>query len=489
MTGIKEKASIGFFWSLLDNSLIQIINLVVGVVLARLLSPAEFGIIGMITVFIAISETIVDSGLSQALIRKKDCRDIDYNTVFIANLLMGVALYAILFVSANAISVFYKRAELSLLTRVMAFNLIINSFGIVETAKLTKNIEFKLQTKISIVSEVSSGILSVLLAALGFSYWSLAIKTLVRNLVRVVQLHYYSGWRPKLQFSFGTLKWSFNFGSKLLLSELINTGFRNLYYLVIGKFFSAQELGLYTKANRFSNLASANFERVVQRVSYPVLVKVSSDVKVLKEGYKRLMSLSFFVSILFTAILMVNSKEIILLTIGEKWSEAIPFMQMLCLANMPYIVQALNGNIFKTRDRTDLMLKSQIYLRILMIPVVVIGVLYGIKTLLIGLTIHSLASYLVVANMSGKLIEYSIKEQLKDLLPIALYIGVAVSISVLLTGIMGGGNLVVTLLFKTIMIICFTVFIGEILSRPEYRYSKDLVVSLLIKAFGRSKQG
>ena len=234
---LKTKTISGLKWSFTDSIVNQIIHFVIGLILARLLSPSEYGIIGMAMVFISVSESIVQCGLGQALIRKPNCTEADYNTMFYTNIALGLVTFSILYFSAGAIARFYHNTELILLTKVMAVNLIINSFGMVETAILTKRIDFKKQTKISVISSTTSGIVGIGLAFLGFGYWSLAIKTLTQNLVRVILLYTLSKFRAKLMYSIDSFKELFGFGIKLLIAGLINNVYKNIYQLVIGKYF------------------------------------------------------------------------------------------------------------------------------------------------------------------------------------------------------------------------------------------------------------
>jgi len=242
MISLKEKAIHGVSWSAIDNVASSGISFLIGIVLARILSPAEFGILGMITVFIAVSNSIVDSGFSNALIRKNDAKDIDYNTVFYFNLLLGCFLYLILFFSAPIISVFFNEPILISVTRVMGTVLIINAFSIIQRTLLVKKVDFKTQTKISFIASITSGIVGIGMALEGMGVWSLVGQQVSRQLLNTIFLWVYSTWRPVLEFSKQSFKELFGFGSKLLVSGLIDTIYKNIYYLIIGKFYTAAQL-------------------------------------------------------------------------------------------------------------------------------------------------------------------------------------------------------------------------------------------------------
>ncbi len=263
---LKKKTISGLFWSFSDLIANQGIRFIIQIVLARLLLPEDFGIIGMITVFIAVSQSIIDSGFSNALIREKDSTQEDYSTVFYFNLFMSIALYIVLFFSANAISVFFKAPKLISILRVLLLVLIINSFGLIQRTILIKNIDFKTQTKISVISSIISGIVAIFLAYLGFGVWSLVIQTLLMQFIQSLLLSFSNKWLPSLVFSMDSFKRLFGFGWKLLVSGLINTLYNNLYYLIIGKAFSASDLGYYTNAQKLRDTVSQSISTSVQKL-------------------------------------------------------------------------------------------------------------------------------------------------------------------------------------------------------------------------------
>jgi teichuronic acid exporter len=277
MKGLREKAIKGVSWSFVDNIANAGITFIVGIILARILSPAEFGLIGMITIFIAVSNSIVDSGFSSALIRKVEPKDVDYNTVFYFNLCLGIGLYLILFYSAPAISRFFKEPSLISITRVMGTILIINAFGIVQRSLLVKEVDFKTQTNISLIASIISGIVGITMALKGFGVWSLVAQQILRQLLNSIFLWVFNKWRPALEFSKDSFQELFGFGSKLLISGLMDTIYNNIYFLIIGKYYSAVQLGQYTRAEQFNSIFSSNLTSLVQRVSYPVLCSIQDD--------------------------------------------------------------------------------------------------------------------------------------------------------------------------------------------------------------------
>ena len=409
-----------------------------GIILARILSPAEFGLVGMITIFIAISQSFVDSGFQQALIRKKDADNTDFSTVFYFNLAVGVFFYVILYLSAGFISRFYEEEQLRNIVRVFGLVIVINSLAIIQRVRLTKSINFKLQTKISIAGSVTSGAIGIYMAYTGFGVWSLVWRTVINQVLQTSLLWIFSKWRPVLIFSTNAFRNMFSFGSRLLIIGLLDTLFNNIYLLVIGKYFSATDLGYYTRADQFSKLPSQNITNVIKKVSYPVMATIQDNDKKLKEGYKKLIINTMYLSFMLMLPLAALAKSLIITMIGEKWIPSVIYLQLLCFVGVFYPLQALNLNILNVKGRSDLFLNLAVIGKILAIPVIIIGIITGIKFLIIGMIFFSFIAYFINSYYSGKLINYSIKEQISDIAPsfvLALFISILVFIPSLLFNI------------------------------------------------------
>lgn len=477
---LKQKTISGLTWSFIDNFFNLGFQFIIGIILARLLSPAEFGLIGMIVVFISVSQFLIDGGFSNSLVRKNDCTQTDYSTVFYFNLFTSLVLYLILFFLAKPISSFFKEPELFLIIRVIGFSLIIHGLGIIQRTILVKNIEFMLQTKISIISSVLSGILCIYMAYNGFGVWSLVWKTLAASFISTLLIWVWNRWSPVLIFNYRIFKEHFLFGYKLLLTSLINLIYQNIYYVIIGKFFSASELGYYTKAERFSNLPSSNITGVIQRVSFPVLSQMRDEPQKLKENYKMLIKSSMFITFVLMIGLAAIAKPLIVTLIGVKWSTSILYLQLLCFSAMLYPLQAFNLNIMMVMGRTDLSLKLEIINKLLVIPVILATISFGITAMLAGLIVISIVVYLINGYYSGKLIDYSLKEQVLDILPsfsIAIVIG---SILFLETFILNF-SLQVILLLQIFSGTVILIIISELFIFQPYLEIKGIVISRLIK--------
>ncbi len=477
---LKEQTISGIIWSFADNSLTQIITFVVGIILARILSPAEFGLVGMIGIFIAVGQAFVDSGFNQALIRKLNCTDSDYSTVFYFNIAVSVIFYLILFFSAGAIADFFNEQKLVEILRVVSLSILLNAFGLVQETQLTKEIKIKVQTKISFTANITSGIVAVALAYTGFGVWSLVFRNLINIFIKNLLLWKFNNWKPSLVFSIKSFKELYAFGSKLFLSGLINRIFENIYYFVIGKYFSAEQLGFYTRADTFAKLPSSNINGVVQRISYPVLVKLQNDDAALKNALKKLIKSTMLLTMFFMIMMAASAESLIITLIGEKWYQSVFYLQLLCFSLILFPLQSLNLNMLNVKGRSDLFLKLEIIKKILVVPVILIGIFYGIKVMLLVMIINSFISYYLNSYYNKMLINYSMYEQLKDLFPTIIVISISGTVVFTLGQILNINHLIL-LIIQSISGIILVVFLSEMLIlAPDFEI-KAILFDKLIK--------
>lgn len=427
--GIRNKAIKGVGWSFADNILNQGVTFLVGLVLARLLSPEEYGLIGIIAIFIAVFNSIVDSGFSNALIRKNDAGDADYNTVFITNMVMSVLLFCVMFFGAPVIASFFNRPQLIPLTKVMASVVIINAFAIIQRTILVKKVDFKTQTKVSAIASVASGVVGIGMASGGLGVWSLVGQQLSRQFLNSLFLWVFAKWYPKLHFSLKSFKELFNFGWKLMVSGLIDTVWREIYQVVIGKFYSPATLGQYTRAHQFGSIFSTNLTAVVQRVSYPVLSEIQDDVPKLKNAYKKVIKVTMLITFCCMLGLAAIAEPMIVSLIGDQWLPAVPFLQILCFSMMLYPLHAINLNMLQVQGRSDLFLRLEIIKKIIAVVPLLLGIFVNIYLMLFGSVITGFIAYYLNAFYSGKFLNYSILEQVRDIIPsfiIAMIMAVSV---------------------------------------------------------------
>lgn len=421
-SNLKGKTISGLIWSFVELVAKDGTQFLIQVVLARLLLPEHFGLIGMILVFIAISNSIIDSGFSQALIREKNASQTDYSTIFYFNILISFIIYIILYVLAPTISRFFSEPELVLILRVLSISIIINSFALIPRTMLVKDINFKLQMKINISASISSGVISVCLALSGLGVWSLVFRTLSMNIIQTILLLITKRWKPSLVFSRNSFRRLFGFGWKLLVSGLIDTVFKNIYSLIIGKQYTSSQLGYYTNASKLSDTVVQTITLAIQKVTYPVLSNIQDNEEKLRYSYRKLIKLTAFM--LFPVIIGLASigDFVVNIIFGDKWLPMVGYFQLLCFAAMFYPIHVINLNILKVKGKSDTFLFITIQKKIILFVLILFAVWSKVGILgLIGVAIiDSFISLFINAYYSGKEIEYSARRQLLDLLPIFL---------------------------------------------------------------------
>ena len=474
---LKNKTVKGVGWSFIDNLSSSGITFLVGLVLARLLTPSEYGIMAILTIFIAVSNSIVDSGFSNALIRKTDARRVDYNTVFLFNLLVSGFLYVVLFLAAPAISRFFKEPLLVEVMRVIGWVLVINALAIIPRTLFVKEVNFKTQTKVSLIASISSGVIGIGMALAGLGVWSLVGQQLSRQLLNTLFLWIYCTWRPAWEFSMQSFKELFGFGSKILLSGLLNTIFNEIYSLVIGRCYTSAQLGQYTRANQFNQIFSSNLTTVIQRVSYPVLSSIQDEPERLREAYRKVIKSTMLISFACMLGLASVARPLIIILIGEKWLPAVGFLQIICFSGMLYPLHAINLNILQVKGRSDLFLRLEIIKKIIAVGPLVLGVLFSIEYMLWGSVCTSLIAYFLNSYYSADLIDYPTKEQIKDILPTFLVSFVTAAAMWSLTLLSLSNWLLLPL--QCLLGIALAVFIYECLHLPEYVEVKQLAFSIL----------
>lgn len=417
MSELKKKTAKGMLWSAVERFSTQGVQFLFGIVLARLLTPSDYGVIAMLTIFIAISQTFIDSGFGNAVIRKIDRTEKDMATVFFFNLFMSCACYVVIFFAAPFIASFYAMPELSLILRVLALRLIIQSFSTIQTINLTIRLDFKKQAKISLSAAILSGCVGIFFAYRGCGVWSLVYQSLFSTTLCSILYWVVVRWRPQSFFSKDSFRYLFGYGSKILASGLLDTLYRNVYPLVIGKFYTAAELGGYSKAQHFAQFPSSNVTGILQRVSFPVLSSLQKEPERLRKGYLKFIDFSTLLIFPLMMGLMALSKPLVLLLLTDKWSSMILFLQLLCLAGMWYPVHAINLNLLQVLGRSDLFLRLEIIKKILGIFILCVTLPLGLVAMCIGQIASTWICLFINTYYSGKFIQAGFSVQMKFLLP------------------------------------------------------------------------
>lgn len=479
---LKNKTIKGVGWSAADALLGQGVTFIVGLVLARLLSPDEYGLIGICLIFTTVLNGIVDSGFSNALIRKKEVTDEDYNTMFTTNMAISIVLYVLLFISAPLVSDFFHRIELTALVRVTGLILFLNALSITQVTILTKNIDFKTKTKASLVSAIISGVIGIAMAFMGYGVWSLVAQQLSKQLLYTLCLWVLNKWWPKFTFYNDSFKYMWGFGWKLLASGILNNVWNQLYQVVIGRCYTSSTLGHYTRANECASIFSSNLTTIIQRVTFPVLSELQDDKKKLLISYRKLIKVSMFVTVICMFALGAMAEPMIYSLIGPQWHQAATFLPFICITMSLYPLHAINLNMLQVQGRSDLFLYLEIVKKIITLIPIFIGAFVGVYWMLCASIFTGFIAFLLNSWFTGKFLNYSSWQQLKDVLPsylIALFIGFIVY---LLKFLPLCYNLIFPLQILSTLIVGWIV--NRIINLEEYCEIKNIVLTV-IKKYGK----
>lgn len=424
MEDLKQKTVKSVVWSAVERFGSQGIQLVMSLIIARLLLPEEYGLVAMLTIFIAIAQTFVDSGFGSALIQKQNRTETDYSTAFYFNFVIAVAVYLILFFGAPSIAEFYhkkgqvdNRELLTLIARIYGLSLIINSLSLVQRAKLAILLDFKKLAIASTIAVFLSGLIGVFMAYHGYGVWALVAQTLINNLVSTLLLWSLSHWHPLLVFSKESFKSLFSFGSKLLASSLLSTVYTNLYTLVIGKFYSEKALGSFFQANNLTTFTSNNISAVIIRAIYPIQCSMQDDDEQLKYYFMKYLKLSCYVIFPITVGVCALAEPLVVVVLKTQWIPAIPYIQILSIAYMWMPVMMMNSNILNVKGRSDYFLKAEVIKKIVAILILVATIPFGITIMCWGLVLYSFADMLTITIYTKKLMDLRFLNQFKALIP------------------------------------------------------------------------
>ncbi len=416
----RQKTVTGIFWYFLQQFSYFGIQGATTLILAWFLVPEDFGLMAMVTIFFSLGVTLMDSGISQAIIRKKEVEQIDYSTAFFTNLGLGILAYALLFAAAPSIANFYNEPALSSIVRVAGLVVVINSFQLIQIADLTRKMEFRVQFRVTLPTSLLSGIVAVALAGLGFGVWSLVAQMVIASLAVTALYWITNSWRPTLEFSKESFHEMFGFGSKLFLSGLISTAYSNIYIVAIGKIFTALEAGYFFFVQQIAALVVTLLSGVVQHVTYPALATHQDDDATLKESFRNIIQTVVYVLFPGLISLIVLAEPLFRIVLKSEWLPAIPYLQLVCISSLMYPLHAINLNVLKVKGRSDLFLYLEVFKTVLGLGILFISLPYGVIGILIGLIVSSVLSFVPNAFFTKSLIGYTIPEQVRDVVPIFL---------------------------------------------------------------------
>ncbi|MGL5893049.1 MAG: lipopolysaccharide biosynthesis protein [Bacteroidales bacterium] len=416
---LKQQTANALGWNLIDRIGTQAAYLVTGIVLARLLPVSDFGLIGMLSIFVGLSTILVDGGFSSALIRKQGATDRDYNTLFYLNMGVSIFLYLLLFAATPAIARFYSQPQLIPLARVLFLGIIINSAALIQSTLFTKQINFKVQVITNTISLLIAGGSAIALAYNGAGAWALVFQTLILSFCKTLTLWIVSSWRPKMMFSLESLKSVLGYSSNLLASQIVNTLFVNLYTLTIGRLFSVAEVGYYTQAQKMNDMATSVLNNPIQAATFPIFSTIQDDRERLLRAFRKTMRFAMFVTFLALPMLLLVARPFMLFLLGDKWSHSVPYLQLILIGSIFNLITALVNSFLRIPGRTDVLLRLEFAKVLLSVVILIFTIPYGSLAVIGGLVISRIIICITNMYISSRYIDYTFGMQVKDILPYA----------------------------------------------------------------------
>ena len=476
---LKKQTLIGVFWTLIDTFFIKGLLIITGLVLARILGPKEFGLMGMISIFIATGVVLVDSGLSSSLIRSRNNTEKDYSTVFFTNIIFSALVYFLIFFLAPFIADFYDQDILVKIIRVYCLSFVFTAFSAVHLAILNRNLDFKKITIFNIPSTIIGVVVGLGFAYYDYGIWSLIFMNLTIKIVLAFTLWYKSNWKPSFLFSKDRFNYHFNYGYKLLLSTLLNKIFINIYHVIIGKTYSISTLGYYERSVTLNAYSNDIITGIIKKVTFPLLSKIQDNKEQITKVYKKILKLSFYVTAPSMLILASVAKPLFVLVLGDEWIPAVPFFQILCFASILYPSHSFNLNILKVYGRSDLFLRLEIYKKILIIFLILITFKFGVLGLVWSSVFSSFIAMYINTYYSNKYISYKYLEQLKDMIkPLSLSITASL-ISLILIDFLGEFKTYIQIITAISAAILFYLFGSFLLKIDSWKYIVNLIKNKL----------
>ena len=409
-----RKSFAATIWSVLDKVWGQVIAFIIGIILARLLTPEDYGLVGISMVFIAFSNVFIEAGFSNALIRKLDRTNTDYSTAFHFNAIMSIVMYVVLFLGAPWVADYFEDRQLIPLTRLVSVTVVLNSLCIVQNAILTAELRMREQAIINIASQIPSGILAIYLAYIGMGIYALAVQTVLSSFLRTAMFWIVTRWVPTMEFSKESMRYLWGFGSKLIGANFLGTVFNEIYTILVGKFIWKYDLGLYSKGRSLSTQPETICNGVIQKVALPLLANAQSDINALKQKYRELTQLVTCVMTLLSGILIIIAKPLILLLWGDAWEGSVIVFQLLLIASVIGYVQSLTLVLLQIVNQTGYTLKLEFLKKPVYLVVIFLMLHYGLLGLLIAYIINSFWGTVVNMSAPNKYIGYSYWAQIKD---------------------------------------------------------------------------
>lgn len=481
---LKNKTIAGMTWGAIGKVGTLTINFLSNIVLTRLLLPEDFGSIAMMAIFLAVSNVFIQGGLGAALVQKKDNpSNADYSTVFFWNLTFAAVFYAILFLMAPHIASYYNLPQLKALLRVQSTVLIIQSFAITQYTQLQRQMNFKVLAIRNMAAAASGTIVGIFFAFCGFGAWSLVASAIVAAVVNVILLWKMSSWRPTLEFNFTSLKQLFSFGGLILLSSLAETLYTNLQGLIIGKRFTAGDLGYFSQAKKLEEIPVTGLSSIVNDVTFPAFASIQDDKQQLLNGIRKSSKALAYVNFPMMILLMIIAKPLIVMLYGVKWEPSVPYFQILCLSGLIYTLNTLNTNIVKSLGKGKLFFFLQILKRLIGIAMIVFGMRYGIYGLLYAVAAVSYISFIISTIANKKLINYGFFSQVGDVF-LTLLLAITTGIITYFIGKYIPFNMYVVMILQITVFGIFYIFASKLLKLESYKIYLNIILKFINKKKG-----
>ena len=433
---IKNKEVNYILWRGIERFSAQGAQFLLSILIARLVTPSDYGLIAMLTIFLSVAQQFVDSGFSNAIIQKTDRKEIDYYTVFYFNLIISIIIYAVLFWCSPYIAIFYSEPDLEIVAKWIGLNIILTAFYIVPRTKFVIDLNFKIQTKISFVAVVVSGVVGIVLASYGYGVWALVVQSLLNSLISLSLYWGLSKWKLKFIFSWFSFKTLFSFGYKLLVVGMLHVIFANIYTLIIGRRFAVTDVGYFNRSQTFATFPSVNITSIICRVLYPIQCHVQNDDYLFKRKFIQYLRATIYIVFPLMICLCVLAKPFILVVLNEKWLSISSILSILCIAYMWYPLTALNWQLLTAKGRSDLALKAEIVGKVLSILILLLTLPFGIMVICYGIIIANVVDIIIIIYYARKITGIGYLLELRILYPI-----------VFISLIMSGGMYVTQFLF------------------------------------------
>lgn len=414
---LKYKTKKGIYWTFVEQFCNYGLQFIVGIIMARLLSPSDYGITALPAVFIVVAEVFINGGFGTAMVRKPELTEKDISTAFIYSISVGLLCYLILYLSAPYIAIFYNTPVLTPLIRVTALSFLWGPLVTPQTIILQRRLDFKTPARITIITKIIGAIIGICLAYMGYGLWSLVIMNVVSSFLSFVQTWFAVKWIPKKKWSRDSFNYLWGYGNKLILSSLLEKIYQNIIPIVLGKYFSTYDLGLYSRAKGYASLPAVQGTSIVQRVVFPTLSKQQDDIKALERNYRKMLKVTAFVIFPVMVLLSALARPLIIVMLTEKWEECVVLLQIICFSSLWYPIHVINLTLLQVKGRSDLFLKLEVIKKIIGICAIVLTLPFGLVVFCAAQIVNSIISLIINTRYTGKILSIGFIEQMKDLLP------------------------------------------------------------------------